>query len=125
MNKTALKSKKIPVFGPYSPAIEAGGLVFISGQLPVEPVSNQTLTEISEATRQALHNLRTLLEENGLSLDDVVKTTIYLTDIGQAGVVNHLYTAFFQGGPPARSTVGVAALPKGAPIEIEAIAVRS
>jgi len=125
MDKNILASSQLPVLGPYSTAVEAGGFIFISGQLPVNPVTGEILMDVKEATRQTLTNLQALLEENGLSLKNIVKTTIFLKNMGDFAAVNEIYAGFFPSEPPARSTIEVAALPKGAPLEVEAIAVRN
>jgi len=124
MEKKILTSRTLSAVGPYSLAVEAGGFVFISGQIPLNPSTGKIITDIQGAAKQVLTNLKTLLEENGLSLENVVKTTIFLKNISDFAVVNDIYAGFFSGDPPARSTVEAAALPKGALIEIEAIAVR-
>lgn len=124
MDKKIVTSSKLPVLGPYSIAVEAGGLIFISGQLPINPATGEVVMDIKEATRQTLTNLQIILIENGLSLKNIVKTTIFLKNIGDFATVNEIYSGFFLSEPPARSTIEVAALPKGAPLEIEAIAVR-
>jgi len=124
MEKKILTSKTLSAAGPYSLAVEAGGFVFISGQIPVNPATGEIITDIQGATRQVLTNLKSLLEENGLSLEHVVKTTIFLKNISDFAVVNEIYAGFFPGSAPARSTVEVSSLPKGVPLEIEAIAVR-
>ena len=124
MEKKIITSDKLPIIGPYSIAVEAGGFLFISGQLPVDPASGEIVMDIQPAARQALTNLQTLLTENGLSLKNVVKTTLFLKNMADFAAVNEIYAGFFPADPPARSTIEVAALPKGAPLEIEAIAVR-
>lgn len=111
--------------GPYSVATEAGGLVFISGQLAIEPASGQRVE--GDAAAQAgriMENLALVLGDLGLGLADVVKTTIFLADMGDFGAVNEVYGGFFDTAPPARSTVEVGALPGGFRVEIEAIAAR-
>jgi 2-iminobutanoate/2-iminopropanoate deaminase len=122
MNKTDSK----PVFGPYSPVRQAGDFYFVSGQIGVDPTTKTAPQDVAEQARQALTNLRAVLEGVGLSLDQVVKTTIFVTDISEFGLVNEVYVEFFQDPRPARSTVGVSELPNVAdnPIkfEIEAIA---
>ncbi|PKN20573.1 MAG: reactive intermediate/imine deaminase [Deltaproteobacteria bacterium HGW-Deltaproteobacteria-6] len=125
VEKKIITSIKLPVAGPYSLAVEANGLIFISGQLPINPATGEIVMDIRPAARQVLANLQTLLEENGLSLNNVVKTTIFLKNMDDFAVVNELYAGFFTTLPPARSTVEVSALPKGVPLEIEAVAVRS
>ncbi len=124
MEKKILTSKTLSAVGPYSLAVEAGGLIFISGQIPLHPATGEIAADIQDATRQVLTNLKTLLEENGLSLQNIVKTTIFLKNISDFAAVNEIYSSFFSTDPPARSTVEVSALPKGAPLEIEAIAIR-
>ena len=125
MEKIILKSKTLPVFGPYSTAVEYRGMIFLSGQLPIHPVSGEIVMDIQPAARQVLTNIQTFLEENGLSMDHVVKTTIFLKKMADFAAVNEVYAGFFTSDPPARSTVEVSALPKGAPLEIEAVAVRN
>lgn len=125
MNKKIFISKTLPALGPYSTAVEAGGMIFLSGQLPVHPVSGEIITDIQPAARQVLTHIKSILEENGLSLDHVVKTTLFLKNMADFSAVNEVYAAFFTSEPPARSTVEVSALPKGAPLEIEAVAVKS
>ncbi|MEE9911222.1 MAG: Rid family detoxifying hydrolase [Deltaproteobacteria bacterium] len=124
MEKKIMTSNKLPVAGPYSLAVEGGGFIFISGQLPIDPQSGEVIMDIRLATRQILTNLQSVLEENGLSLNNIVKTTIFLKSISDFAAVNEVYAGFFPVEPPARSTVEVSALPKGAPLEIEAIAIR-
>ncbi len=124
MEKKILMSGKILIAGPYSAAVETGGFVFISGQLPVNPQTGEIVMDIRSATQQILTNLQTILEENGLSLKNIIKTTLFLKHISDFVAVNEIYAGFFAAEPPARSTVEVSALPKGAPLEIEAIAIR-
>ncbi len=109
--------------GPYTPAVVAGGLVFCSGQLPVDPATGAPAGGgIGAATRQVLANVEAVLGGVGATLGDVVKTTVFLTDLGDFEAMNAAYAEVFGPHKPARSTVQVAALPKGAAIEIEAIA---
>jgi 2-iminobutanoate/2-iminopropanoate deaminase len=124
MEKKIITSDKLPVAGPYSVAVEAGDFIFISGQLPVNPSTGEIVMDIQPATRQVLTNLQTFLEEKSLSLKNIVKTTIFLKSMGDFAAFNEIYAVFFHTEPPARSTVEVSALPKCAPLEIEAIAVR-
>jgi 2-iminobutanoate/2-iminopropanoate deaminase len=124
MEKKILASAKLPVLGPYSSAVEAGGFIFLSGQLPFNPSTGEIIMDIKAATRQTLTNIQTILEENGLSLKNIIKTTIFLKNMADFAAVNEIYAGFFPDEAPARSTIEVAALPKGAPLEIEAIAIR-
>lgn len=125
MKKTIITSDKIPVLGPYSAAVEAGGFIFISGQIALDPKTGEIITDIQAATRQIIANIQTILEVAGLKLTNIVKTTIYLKNISDFAFVNEAYAGFFPQEPPARSTIEVSSLPKGVPIEIEAIAARS
>lgn len=124
MDKKIITSKNMPASGPYSMAVEANGMIFVSGQLPVNPSTGEIVTAIEPATRQVLTNLRMILEENGLSLNHVVKTTIFLKRMTDFAVVNEIYAGFFADAPPARSTIEVSALPRDVPLEIEAVAIR-
>ncbi|RIK53970.1 MAG: reactive intermediate/imine deaminase [Chloroflexi bacterium] len=124
MTREAVATARAPAaVGPYSQAIKTDGLVFASGQLGLDPQSGTLRAGLEEQTQQALTNLAAVLEAAGTGLQDVVKTTIFLVDLSQFGVVNRIYATAFNGVPPARSTVQVAALPLGGLIEIEAIAV--
>ena len=109
--------------GPYSQAIQAGNLVYTSGQIPIDPTTGAFPEGgIKSQARQSLNNVRAILEEAGLSMGDVIKTTIYLADMNDFSEVNSIYAEFFSEPYPARSAVAVKSLPKGALIEIEAIA---
>lgn len=109
--------------GPYSQAISAGTLLFCSGQLGIVPASGQLAPGGIEAeTRQAIQNLTAVLQAAGTSLQDVIKTTVFMTDLSEFARMNEVYATFFVSQPPARSTVQVAALPRGARVEIEAVA---
>lgn len=112
--------------GPYSQAVIANGFVFLSGQIPLDP-STGTLVEgsIGEQTRRVLNNLSCVLKSVGADLSNVVKTTVFMKDLGQFDEMNQVYAEFFTGSKPARATVEVSRLPKGAQIEIEAIALMS
>jgi len=125
MKKTIIASDKLTVVGPYSAAVEAGGFIFISGQIALDPKTGEAITDIQSATRQVLTNMQTILDAAGLKLTNIVKTTIYLINITDFSAVNEVYAGFFPEEPPARSTIEVSALPKGVPIEIEAIAARN
>ena len=111
--------------GPYSQAIAAGDIVFASGQIALDPTSGQLVDgDVAEQTRQALRNMRAVLEAAGSSLDRAVKTTVFLTRMSDFAAMNEVYAEAFKQEPPARSTVAVAELPRGARVEIEAIALR-
>lgn len=110
--------------GPYSQAIEANGMIFVSGQLPIDATTG-TMAEGTEAqTRQSLENVKHILEEAGLSMANIVKTTVFLADMSLFADMNKVYATYFEGSFPARSAVAVKALPKDALVEIECIAVR-
>lgn len=125
MQRTVIATPAAPAaIGPYSQAIRAGNLVFTSGQIPLDPATGQMVTgDLTAETRRVLDNLAAVLAAAGVGFADVVKTTIFLTDMGDFAAVNALYAERFAGAPPARSTVQVARLPKAARVEIEMIAV--
>ncbi len=126
MNKRIIAVDNIPAAGPYSQAVEAGPFVFCSGQIPIDPTTGAVIvSDIGAATEQVLKNLQALLAAAGLGLEHVVKTTVFLTNMGDFTAMNDIYGRYFPKDHPARSTVQVAALPKGVPIEIEAVAMRS
>ena len=108
--------------GPYSQAIKTGGLIFTSGQIALKPGGEFVAGGVEAQTRQVLQNLAAILKEAGATLQDTVKTTIFLADMGDFAAVNEIYAAAFGEHKPARSTVQVAKLPKGALVEIEVIA---
>lgn len=108
--------------GPYSQAIKTDNLIFCSGQIPLKPDGTMVEGDIKEQTKQVMENLKAVLETADSSLDQVVKTTIYLTDLDDFATVNEIYGGYFTKNFPARATVQVAALPKEAKVEIEAIA---
>ena len=111
--------------GPYSQAIEANGIVFVSGQLPIDPATGAFAEGgIKELTRQSLTNMKNILAEAGLTMDNVVKTTVFLADMADFAEMNEVYASFFEGVCPARSAVAVKTLPKEARVEIECISVR-
>ncbi len=109
--------------GPYSQGVRAGGLVFTSGQIPLTPSGDLIQDDAARAARQALENVRAVLAAGGATMKDVVKVTVYLTDMAQFGAVNEVYAQFFAEPFPARTCVAVAGLPRGALLEIEAQAV--
>ena len=127
MTRRAISTSAAPsAVGPYSQGIATDGLVFCSGQIGLEPATGELVTGGVEAQcERAIRNLEAVLDAAGANLADVVKTTIFLVDIDDFATVNATYGRFFPDPPPARSTFAVAALPKGARIEIEAIAVRA
>src|ERR1051325_8764512 len=112
--------------GPYSQAIKAGGFVFVSGQIPIDPRTGQFVPGgIAEQTRQVLNNLSAVLEAAGSSLDRIVKTTVFLADMKEFAGMNEVYGTLFSGPPPARATVAAAGLPRDARVEIEVVALAS
>ncbi len=112
--------------GPYSTAVKQNGFVFLSGQIPLDPKTGELVTgSIEDQTARVLENLKAVLEAAGLSLGDVVKTTVFLKDMGNFSRMNQTYGNYFSTTPPARSTVEVARLPRDVQVEIEAIAVDS
>ena len=109
--------------GPYSQAVVAGGLLFCSGQIPLDPVSGELVVgTVEQETERVMENLRGVLEAAGTDFNHLVKTTIYLTDMSDFAAVNQVYGRYFSAIKPARATVAVAALPRGARVEIEAVA---
>lgn len=111
--------------GPYSQAIEVNGFVYASGQLPIDPATGAFPEGgVNEQTRQSLLNVKAILEEAGLALSNVVKTTVYLADMGDFAAMNEVYSQFFAQPFPARSAIAVKALPKGALVEVEVVAAR-
>ena len=120
-----IKTDKAPAaIGPYSAGIMASNMIFTSGQIPVNPVDGSMPTDIKEQTRQSLNNVKAILAEEGYSLNDVVKTTVFIMDMNEFAAINEVYAEMFGEHKPARSCVQVAKLPKGAGIEIEVIAVK-
>lgn len=126
MMKRVIVSEKAPApVGPYSQAIAIGEMLFCSGQIPLDPVTGEVFKgDIQEQTRRSMSNVQAVLAAAGLTFDHVVKTTIFLTDMNDFAKVNEVYAGYFRQSPPARSTVAVAALPKGVNVEIEVIAAR-
>ena len=124
MNKIAIATDQAPsAIGPYSQAISTGSMMFLSGQIPIDPATGDLVSsDVSAQTEQIMKNLEAVLGAGGLTYQNVVKTTIYLTDLNDFQAVNTVYARFFQAPPPARATVEVSALPKGARVEIEAVA---
>lgn len=124
MMKKAIHTNNAPAaIGPYSQAIEANGMIFVSGQLPIDPATGAFAGEdIAAQTRQSLTNIKNILAEVGAGMEDVVKTTVLLKNIADFTAMNEVYAEFFTGDCPARAAFEVAALPKNALVEIEAIA---
>lgn len=124
MNKQIIVSSNAPgAIGPYSQAIRKGNYLFVSGQLPVNPTSGEMPEDIQEQTRQSLSNVKAILEETGATLDDVVKTTVFLKNMSFFTEFNEVYQQFFEKNFPARSCIEVSKLPKDAQVEIEVIAI--
>jgi len=125
MGKETVATKRAPAaIGPYSQAVKANGFVFVSGQLPIDAETGKIVSgDVKAQTKQVLENLKTILGASGSSLDNVVKTTVYMTDLKQFVSMNETYEKFFGNNPPARATVEVARLPKDVAVEIEAIGV--
>lgn len=125
MARKVFAAKGASVIGPYSQAVEAGGFVYLSGQTPIDPATGALVEGgITEQTSRVLKNLAAVLEASGLCSDDVVKSTVFLTDMADFSAMNDVYSSFFSAPYPARSTVAVRQLPKGALVEIELIACR-
>ncbi|MCC8186426.1 MAG: RidA family protein [Bacteroides sp.] len=123
--KRVIATDKAPgAIGPYNQAIEANGMIFISGQLPIDPVTGELAQGVTEQARQSLENVKSILESAGLSMVHVVKTTVFLKDMSLFADMNKVYETYFDGQYPARSAFAVKELPKEALIEIECIAVR-
>ncbi len=122
MARRAVVPRGAPVYGPYSPAVQAGPFLFVSGQLPALPAGELLHGPIGDQTRLCLENVARIVEAAGGTLRDLVKVTIYLADMNDFGAVNSVYATFFDRDPPARACVEVRRLPKDARIEIEAVA---
>ena len=125
MKKVIATSSAPAAIGPYSQGIDGGSVVFTSGQLALDPATGAFVEGgVAEQTRQSLTNVKAILEQAGLGLENVVKTTVFLKDMNDFAAMNEVYATFFPNDPPARSAVEVARLPKDALVEIETIAVR-
>ncbi len=126
-SRTAIATDAAPrAVGPYSQGIAAAGLVFTAGQIPLDPATGKLVEgPIEEQTRRVLENLKAVLEAAGSSLDRVVKVTVFMTDLSLFARMNAVYGEFFGGTPPARSAIGVVALPLGAHVEMECVALAS
>ena len=125
MSMKSIHTNQAPAaIGPYSQAIEANGMIFASGQIPIDPATGQFVEGgIQEQTRQALTNARNILQAAGTDMENVIKTTVYLSDINNFAAMNEVYAQFFTEPFPARSAVAVKDLPKGALVEIEVLAI--
>ena len=125
MTKEVINTNNAPdAIGPYSQVVIVGDFVYTSGQIPLNPATGELVTDIKLATKQSMENIKAILEEAGTSLNNVVKTSIFLKDLNDFEAVNEVYGTYFIENKPARSCVQVAKLPKDAVIEIEAIAVK-
>ncbi len=124
MSRDVVHTDRAPkAVGPYSQAIRSGNLVFTAGQVPIDPATGKIeATTIEDQTRRVLDNLKAVLEEAGSGLERVVKTTVFMVDLGEFAAMNAVYAGYFPAAPPARSTVQVGALPLGARVEIECVA---
>jgi reactive intermediate/imine deaminase len=123
--KKAIQTHCAPqAIGPYSPAVKIGNLVFLSGQIPLDPKTNELVGgDLRKQTIQVFENLKAVAEAAGGSFEDIVRVGIYLTDLANFSVVNEVMAQYFKEPYPARSTIGVAALPKGVPVEVDAVMV--
>ena len=125
MKKTIQTNNAPQAVGPYSQAIDCGDIVFLSGQIPIVPETGCLVEgDITAQTHQIFQNIKAVLEAAGLSMDHVVKTTVYMTNLADFGTLNEIYATYFSEPFPARSCVGVSSLPKGAQVECEVIAKR-
>jgi 2-iminobutanoate/2-iminopropanoate deaminase len=123
--KEITTDKAPAAIGPYCQAVASGSLVFLSGQIPLDPATGDIIDgDVAEQTRQVLQNIDAVLRAAGLTRTAIIKATIYTTELQQFGAINEIYAEFLGDHRPARSTVGVAALPKDAKVEIEVVAVR-
>lgn len=124
MNKQSVFTTQAPAaIGPYSQAIRCGSLLFLSGQIPLDPATGQLVEgDTAVQTERVLRNLAAILQSAGSSLAQVLKTTVFLKDLGDFGKMNEVYARFFDGCPPARSTIQAAGLPRGASVEIDVVA---
>lgn len=123
MSKRAFKPKNVTVVGPYSPAVRVGKFVYLSGQIPLDSKTGKLVEgDIKKQAEQCFKNMENVLAAANLTTDHVVKSTVFLTDIGDFAAINEVYAKFFKEPYPARSAIGVASLPLGAPVEVEVIA---
>jgi len=123
MNKTVIKPKKAaPAAGPYNHAVRVGDMLFCAGQIPLDPNGNLVGGDIKAQTERVLENVKVILEDQGLTFENVVKSTVFLTNLADFAGMNEIYSKYFTADFPARSTIQVAALPRGANVEIEVVA---
>lgn len=123
MKKIVSTTEAPGAVGPYSQAVRVGPMLFTAGQIPLDPKTGQIVSEdVSEQTTRVLDNLTAVLKAEGMDFSNIVKTTVFMTNLGDFGKMNDVYASYFEDAPPARSTVQVAALPKGAQVEIEVVA---
>lgn len=122
--KEVIKTDRAPeAIGPYSQAVKAGGFIFVSGQIPIDRSGRIVKDNIKEETKIVIENIIAILEEAGVTIDNIVKTTVYLRNINDFDEFNEVYSSYFQKNPPARATVEVSQLPKGVGIEMEVVAI--
>jgi len=122
MKQVLLTDNAPAPIGPYSQAVRCGNLIFVSGQLPLDPKTGAVAAGVAAETRQVFENLKAVLEAAGSSLDKALKVAVYMRDLGEFAEMNRVYASYLRENPPARSTVQVAALPKGVSVEIDIIA---
>jgi 2-iminobutanoate/2-iminopropanoate deaminase len=124
MTREIISTKRAPgAIGPYNQAVKAGGFLFTAGQIPLDPETMEIVgTTAAAQVRQALSNARAIVEAGGMSLEDVVKVTVFIRDMDEFAAINEVYAGFFSGDPPARSVVEVSRLPKDVLVEVEMIA---
>ncbi len=124
MSKNVISTSKAPAaIGPYSQAVRWGDLIFVSGQIPIDPSTGQVVEgDVADQTERVLENLAAIMEAAGASLGQVLKTTVYLKDLNDFGKMNEVYARFFRQQPPARATVQVSRLPRDVAVEIDAVA---
>jgi len=124
MTREIIKASNAPeAIGPYSQAVKSGNLLFVSGQVPVNPATGKIADDIKAQTRQALDNLKAVLAAGGATMANVMKTTVFMKNLDDFTVMNDIYKEYFSKDPPARSTIEVSRIPRGSSIEIEAIAI--
>src|SRR4051812_21541014 len=126
MKKIISTTEAPAAVGPYSQAVRIGPMLFTAGQIPLDPQSGQIVSQdVAEQTRRVLDNVTAVLKAEGMDFSNIVKTTVFMTNLGDFATMNEVYASYFKDAPPARSTVQVSALPKGAQVEIEVVAAAS